>query len=273
MLPSKHGTFVYIRCPVKFPEKLKNATWQKKKSIADKAFKGGTGLGEALTSAATAFDVIKFELLEYSSTRMTPPTTESYVAHKKAAASQLSLVGAVQNKVNAAKALAKTTSVDKNLSKDARKAAGEIEIGLGDVAGWLDAIDLTDFDAAIKIMEAKVKTAATAEEEKFTKLRDDYKLLSKAFNDSLFSLRKSPNLEELIKQNVANKAFLLNEAAQTLVKIGGSKYAAFASDAKKKYDIATDANHTIRQNYDDRHREENRDVIKKKINEFVDKFI
>ena len=129
-----------------WPAALTDKEWQKKKSFLDKAkSKTKTGLGEALTTAQTAWGKIDWKLLKAEGQAL--PTPNQWDIAKKAAQQHLDSVAKPASKAALDAALkAKTTAANTALSKTAQQAAAALEKGLQDQSRHIRDLKLDDFD-------------------------------------------------------------------------------------------------------------------------------
>jgi hypothetical protein len=229
--------FIYspgTKFPLKYPDALKDAAWQKKKSWLDKNVKTKTGLGPALVAAATAWDAIDFSKLVFDPKTMGPRGVVNFKKAKTAAEEQVKKVPNAVEKVKKAHELAKACNTNNKLSKDARDAAGVLVTKLNDLVHWLGTIKLTDFDDAIKQVEQQVKDNITA----ISNAAKDVKTM-------LVTLAQTPTHAAWIAQTPDVKAKKVFDAAANAHLMGGDTFKSVKEAAEKAYNGAKDANHTI----------------------------
>jgi len=132
-----------------YPSAATNATWQKKKSLADKASKATkqTGLGPLLKAAEESWNDIKWDDLKGSEKNPTSVSeAKQNLVDAKAAHAK---VKEARTKLLAAKTKAKAVKGMKGLSKGAAAAAAKIETDLGTAIAGLGLITLQDFELAV----------------------------------------------------------------------------------------------------------------------------
>lgn len=166
--------------------KYSDASWQKAKSLIDKATK--TGLGVELIALKKSYDGAK-ETLKKLDAGMVPKMRNPDDIKEAKAEAEKTLAGPVVSglitKIDAA--AKKATAVSKmKISKGAIKAATDIANGLNAIKKALEDEKFADFDAKLDHMQ-KLYDAQ----------RKDFKPAAKLLIDTVAALEKSPVLESI----------------------------------------------------------------------------
>lgn len=133
-----------------YPSRCKNVVWQKFKSFKDKAMPKThkTGLGDTLKAAEAAWNKIDWNTMDLKKQKATTLSD----AKTKQAKAKLALknVEAAKTALDVAREKAMATKANTKLSTEARNQAETMANGLKSAVGWLNQIDISDFDTQVK---------------------------------------------------------------------------------------------------------------------------